>query len=106
MYNTYADILQLVVGRVNNSELPDLERSKFLFPATATGDCPVSYSIPYLLDLRRHLGISPIIRAPYEYKFSVALNCVQMLVIPRCAHAQARYTVVCLWVCLSVCVSV
>ena len=30
-------ISQLVVGRVNRSDLPELDKSKFLFPATAQG---------------------------------------------------------------------
>ena len=29
--------LQLVVGRVSKSDLPELQRNKFLFPATARG---------------------------------------------------------------------
>ena len=28
---------QLVVGKVNRSDLPELDKSKFLFPATAQG---------------------------------------------------------------------
>ncbi len=33
-------------------------------------------------------------------------NSMSIIFMPRCAHAQARYTVVCLCVCVSVCLCV